>query len=307
MSLRHRALLLIVLTGALAILGEWDAGFTRWWCLPAAILLLGLAWEAAALERSPVRLRWRSAERWRLGRPEPLVLAFRQEGRATLRIEVALSAPDEICAVPRIEILTLPRSLECLTTLECFGRRLGTHRFPAPALRVQDALGLAWWRRTLTTECEVKVVPDLAAGPEKARGALDRGMRAASAGAAGTEIFDLREYRPGDPLRIIDWKASARRQRLISRELCEDQQLTLVVAIDAGRTSTLAAGGLERLGLYINVASRLAQRAADQDDAVGLLVYAAGRRWRASARCLRPAVRSTASRTRCSRPPAFAP
>jgi uncharacterized protein (DUF58 family) len=92
---------------------------------------------------------------------------------------------------------------------------------------------------------------------------------------AGTEIFQLREYRRGDPLHLIDWKASARRRRPISRDMSEEQHLEMVVAIDAGRASGLAAGEIERLSLYVNVAARLAQRAVELGDAVGLVVFAA--------------------------------
>jgi uncharacterized protein (DUF58 family) len=44
--------------------------------------------------------------------------------------------------------------------------------------------------------------------------------------------------------------------------------------VDAGRASALRAGTLDRFGHYINVAARLAQYAAAQDDPVGLIIYA---------------------------------
>jgi uncharacterized protein (DUF58 family) len=108
-----------------------------------------------------------------------------------------------------------------------------------------------------------------------ARGSRQTGQQTARINGGGTEILQLREYRRGDPLRIVDWKASARRGRPISRDMTEDQHLEIMVAIDAGRASGLAAGEVDRLSLYVNVAARLAQRAAALDDAVGLLVFAA--------------------------------
>jgi uncharacterized protein (DUF58 family) len=57
--------------------------------------------------------------------------------------------------------------------------------------------------------------------------------------------------------------------------MTEDQHLEIVVAVDAGRASGLAAGEVDRLSLYINVAARLAQRAAELGDAVGLLIFGA--------------------------------
>jgi uncharacterized protein (DUF58 family) len=50
--------------------------------------------------------------------------------------------------------------------------------------------------------------------------------------------------------------------------------LQVVIAIDAGRSSSLRAGNLDRFGHYVNVAARLTQFAAERDDLVGLVLYA---------------------------------
>jgi uncharacterized protein (DUF58 family) len=274
MSLRRNALLLILIAGLLAILGEWSPGLARWWCLPAGLLLLGLAYEAAALGRIRLELRIAAAERWPLGRPQRLQLAFRQDGSGVSWIQAALSAPEEIAAEPRVETLRLPRGRETATSLEAVGRRLGAFAWPSPAIRIGGVLGLAWWPRRVAADCTVTVVPDLLVRSGTAHGSRRRGEQRARAAGGGTELLQLREYRHGDPLRLIDWKASARRGRPVSREMTEDQHLEIIVGVDAGRASGLAAGEVDRLSLYVNIAARLAQRAAELDDAVGVLVFA---------------------------------
>ena len=275
MSLRRNSLLLILLAGLLAIMAGWSAALARWWCLPAGALLLGLAYEAAVLGRVRLELRLASAERWLLGRPQRLDFFFRQGDREVLRVQAALSAPEEIGAAPRVETLKLPRGLETSTTLEAVGRRLGTVAWPPPAVRVGGALGLAWWPRRIEAACNVTVVPDLLVRSMTARGSRQMGGQRGRVAGSGTEILQLRDYRRGDPLHLIDWKASARRMRPISRDMTVDQHLEIVVAIDAGRASGLEAAEVDRLSLYVNVAARLAQRAAELDDAVGLVVFAA--------------------------------
>src|SRR6202021_3808971 len=84
----------------------------------------------------------------------------------------------------------------------------------------------------------------------------------------------LRDYRAGDPPRVLDWKATARAGRLISRDFAQDQRVQIVIAVDAGRSSALRAGSLDRFGHYVNVAARLAQFAAEREDLIGLVVYA---------------------------------
>jgi uncharacterized protein (DUF58 family) len=86
-------------------------------------------------------------------------------------------------------------------------------------------------------------------------------------------LHQLREYRYGDPLARIDWKATAKTRHLVTRELSEDQHLDILVAIDAGRFSRIRAGALDRLGLYANVAARFAEIVTPNDDQIGLMVF----------------------------------
>ena len=91
---------------------------------------------------------------------------------------------------------------------------------------------------------------------------------------AGFQSLGLRDYRHGDPMRAIDWKATARSQRYSVRLHSEERNLELLVLLDAGRTSNLRAGTLSRLHHYVNVAARLAERAILNGDHVGMIVFA---------------------------------
>ena len=275
MNLRRNALLLILLAGLLAIMGEWSVAFARWWCLPAGALLLGLAYEAAALGRIRLELQLAGVERWHLGRPQQLHFGFRQSDRGALQIQAALEAPQQVGAEPRVETLVLPRGVETWRSLEAVGLRLGSLAWPPPVIRIGGALSLAWWPKHVAADCAITVVPDMLVHAGRALGSRQAGEQRARTLGAGAEILQLRDYRRGDPLRLIDWKATARRGRPISRDMTDDQHLEIVVAVDAGRASGLAAGEVDRLSLYINIAARLGQRAAELGDAVGLLVFAA--------------------------------
>ncbi len=129
---------------------------------------------------------------------------------------------------------------------------------------------VASFRRWLLVQSHAELLRDAA----RRISAVGGGMRAHINQGAGAEILQLREYRAGDPQNAIDWKATARRGRLISRDYTEDQHLDIVIAIDAGRTSALRAGDLDRLGHYINLAARFAEHAVAQDDRVGVMLFA---------------------------------
>ena len=51
-------------------------------------------------------------------------------------------------------------------------------------------------------------------------------------GGGPGEDYDLREYRPGDPLRSVHWKLSSKLDELVVRETLEPQQAAIVVTYD---------------------------------------------------------------------------
>jgi uncharacterized protein (DUF58 family) len=276
MGLQQNALILLLLTGLIAIAGDWSGQpeLARYWCLPAGLLLLGLAYEAWIVDRAALRLELRLPPRWFLGRATIVQFEFTHDLRRRLQVELAPSAPAEVSLDRAIGSVSVPAGAAGNWTLAATARRLGRHQWPRCRTRVGGVLGLAWWNRRLGSGSEIQVVPDILRDAERAIGGLARGAQPTLRSGSGSEVLQLREYQPGDPPRAIDWKASARLRRLISRDFSEDQHLEIVVALDAGRASGLAAGDTDRLALYANVAARLAQRAAMLDDRVGLLIYA---------------------------------
>lgn len=140
--------------------------------------------------------------------------------------------------------------------------------------RVLGRLGLAWWTRSLPVALPLTCVPDrlraselkLASGQGPAQASLRRGQ--------GNELMGLRDYRPGDPLRQVDWKASARRGKTIVREFTEDLSTRIVIVLDTGRSAAVEMNGLSRLNHYINVCARLGQQALQQGDSMALITYA---------------------------------
>src|SRR5690606_25082580 len=158
--------------------------------------------------------------------------------------------------------------------LELLPVRLGAQQWPAIPARVLGRLGLAWWSTELpVSTAGVIVAPDTLRTPRRRPGGVPTGMRPRRTVGAGSELHQLRPYVAGDPLSRIDWKATARARRLVTREFSEDQHLDVLVAIDAGRLSRVRAGRLDRFGLYANAAARLAEVVTPYDDRVGLLVY----------------------------------
>ncbi len=276
MSLRRNALVLAVLTALMAIIAVWgsQSWFAGIWRLPLALLLLGLAYERWTVQRLALRAQL-TASHCLLGKACELRLQLTQQSNRAVSLEFAFDPPEAVEAARTIHSVQVPPGAAGVTQIiVATARRLGAHPWPALRARAAGVLGLAWWSRSLPANFSLQVLPDLLDSVSARLGTVEGGSRTATTVGAGLEVLQLREYRSGDAQHLIDWKATARSGRLVSRDFAEDQHLEIVLAIDAGRTSSLKAGGLDRLGHYANLAARFAENAVLQDDRVGLLIFA---------------------------------
>jgi len=276
MSLRQGAYALLVLTVLLAIVGEWspDSIAHGAWRLPAALLLLGLAWERFETARLRPTLHALAPERWRLARPQPVELVLSHDRSRVRRFELAPAAPAGTEWPRDVRTLSASAQVPARLMLEATARRLGPHVWPVQRARVAGVFGLAWWSVRLQPEGGYRVAPDVLRFSERHRGLAHHGGRNVQRTGGSAQVDQLRDYRPGDPPRIVDWKASARRGELTSRDYVEEQRADIIIALDAGRSSGVWCGDLDRLGHFVNAAARFAEHAVARDDRVGLVVYA---------------------------------
>jgi uncharacterized protein (DUF58 family) len=275
MHLAERAYALVVLTAVLIVAGTWasDPVFEGLWRLPAALLLLGLAVEGTFARRAAIRVDVETPGRALLGREHPAVFAFGNSSERNVTLEYAAATPSVFEPLGQTRVVTAPRGGVGRDTVSLLPVRLGVQPWPTIPARVLGRFGLAWWTRTLAPEREISVAPDALRAPRRRPSGKSTGMRPRRTVGAGSELHQLRAYVHGDPLARIDWKASARTRRLITREFSEDQHLDVLVAIDAGRLSRVRAGRLDRFGLYANVAARMAEVVTPNDDRIGLVVF----------------------------------
>lgn len=89
----------------------------------------------------------------------------------------------------------------------------------------------------------------------------------------GTEFSELREYGSGDDLRLIDWKATARRGRPLVRVLEPEQEQTVLILLDRGRLMTAQVMEQKRFDWGVNAALSLALAALNRGDRVGLGIF----------------------------------
>src|SRR4051794_2143897 len=277
MHFSQRAYLLIMLTTVLAIAGIWskDPGLADLWRIPAALLLIGLAVEALFIHGASVTAEVETAPRAFLGREQAAAYAFHNESSRPVAVEYAPVTPIGVEPIGNDTRKVLaPAGGVQRDPFTLVAVRMGPQRWPVVPARLLGPLGLAWWSRELHPSLQIAVAPDTLVRVRGRPRGNPAGARPRRVIGAGSELHQLREYVRGDSLARIDWKATARARRLVTREFSEDQHLDVLVAIDAGRLSKVRAGRLDRFGVYANVVARFAEIVVPNDDRIGMMVFA---------------------------------
>src|SRR5262245_26440055 len=166
---------------------------------------------------------------------------------------------------------------------ETLGYRLapasrGDAAFGDGFVRLEGPLGLCARQVVVAAREAVKVYPDLTAlsrsALELARAADEVAARPVRRRSEGREFESLREYRPGDDARTIDWKASARRARTMVRVHQPERDQPVMLVLDCGRHMAGRVDGRRKLDHAVDAALRLARVSLDQGDQVGVVAFA---------------------------------
>jgi len=107
----------------------------------------------------------------------------------------------------------------------------------------------------------------------------DLGLQLRQRRGEGTDFHQLRDFRVGDSLRQIDWRATARFHKPISREYQEERDQQVVFLLDCGRRMRAQDGEISHFDHALNALLISAFVALRQGDSVGLLSFAGQSRW----------------------------
>ena len=276
------AVLILAAAGAaLAWLPDWlDA-----WLGAVLAFALAVAFDAWLTRRVPdLRVERRISGVWPVGVWNEVGVSLHNEGSRSIRLELFDDYPThwELEGLPHASTIAPGGFVKIAYRLK--PKRRGDAQFGAPHLRIFSPLGL--WRRVrrIGPVNDVKVFPDFSQLLGYTLTATDR--RAPAAGAIrkrrrgeGTDFRQLREYRQGDSMRSIDWKATARQQKPISREYQEERDQQVVFLLDTGRRMLAEDGAYTHFDHALNAVLTLGFLAQRQGDAVGLMSFGGETRW----------------------------
>ncbi|MEM6819447.1 MAG: DUF58 domain-containing protein [Pseudomonadota bacterium] len=259
---------------------------SAWW-QPAAVLLVGVGLVDGFLaSRTPVPAVERQVPAsLALGQPAEVRLTITlQESAAAVEVRVYDHYPElaEVRNMPSGGLLSPEQPLTLSYAIR--PKRRGLLEFPQCDLRLQSPLGL-WWRQlTVNESTYVRCYPNFSTISqllefEATSNTATSGLRLSRRRGEGIEFDQLRDYRVGDPMRSIDWKATARVQRLISREYQDERDQQVLILLDTGRRMLARDGEWSHFDHALNAALLLTYVALRQGDAVGIVTIGDGRPW----------------------------
>lgn len=260
-----------------ALVGPWQGA--------GALLTIAALGDAVLLLRRPApRVRRTLPSALSVGVHTPVALTVDNPGRTTLRLALADHHPPQIRAEGLPIELTVPGGGQARCEYRLRPAERGDLHFDRVAARVRSPLGL-WQRQIAVGEpFAARAYPNFraAAGYEllaadNRAGAL--GIRRRRRRGEGLEFHQLRDYRAGDSLRQIDWKATARVQRTISREYQDERDQQVLFLLDCGRRLHARDGERSHFDAVLDAVLLASHVALRQGDAVGLLTFSGEPRW----------------------------
>lgn len=274
-------LLLAIGLGSLSALGQRLPAqlHTFWWAALAALLLLGLLDALWARRQAVPKLSRQLSGNLPLGRWSEVRLHLQHTYRRPVRLTLFdhLPAGMDFEYLPQEVELRPGESTEVGYRVRPLNR--GHFVFPRCELELPSPLRLWRQRRYLEARGETRVYPDFARLYGAELMAVDHwlnqiGVRGGQRRGLGLEFHQLREFRDGDTLRQIDWKATARKRTPIAREYQDERDQQILFLLDCGRRMRSQDGDLSHFDHALNASLLLAYVALRQGDAVGAMTFA---------------------------------
>jgi uncharacterized protein (DUF58 family) len=219
--------------------------------------------------------------RFSIGRDNPVLLKV-TSGKKGASLQIRDYYPNNFSVSQSIVRTNIPAETTQELSYTIFPNHRGEYAWGDIQIRQLGPWGLAWHNWKIPASVKVKVYPDLIG-----LRSLSIRLTLQSSGAMrqmrqqgmGTEFAELRNYRVGDDLRFIDWKATARRvgangnNTPLVRVLEPEQEQTLLILLDRGRLMTQQVQGLQRFDWGLNATLALALAGLNRGDRVGVGVF----------------------------------
>ena len=257
-----------------------------WWpiiylgALAGAALLALLAYDAVSSPRRPdISVTREPLEHFALRSPGELAYAIVNRASVPVRYAIVDTPVDLLQMPERATSGVVGPGRRKIDRLPVTPLERGTTTLGDLYVTVRNPLGLLQRRWRFDGAATIQVYPDLSA--VERYGELARRHRLVEAGfrklrlrGGVGEFENLREWQPGDEFRSIDWKATARRNKLMVAQYDIERSQTVMLVLDSGRLMMPRIGEQRKFDYAVTAALSVASIASTVDDKVGLMAFA---------------------------------
>ncbi|WP_443217366.1 DUF58 domain-containing protein [Rhodopirellula sp. P2] len=213
-----------------------------------------------------------------LGVPLDCSLSLQNHTQMRMKGFLRDDVPNSFVSNPEEHQLDLPPGLQLQLRRKLTPHRRGAFQMDRVDLKLFSPLGL--WQRHIsrTLESPLNVFPDMKQLSDYALLArTDRlsliGVRRTRRIGQDSDFERLRDYTRDDSYRHIDWRSTARRNKLTVRQFQSDQSQRLIFLLDCGRMMTNQRNGYSLLDHALNSILMMSYVALHQGDSVGMICF----------------------------------
>lgn len=213
-----------------------------------------------------------------IGEPNEIVLQITNHSFRHLELTVRDEFPHPFRADREIlEVHLDPRS-EIRLRYEVTPDQRGDFLFGDITVRYRGLLELVEIQQSFPARTKVEVYPNIRNISRldlslKRSHLVESGLITERRRGSGTEFESLRAYVRGDEFRKIDWKASARKSILITRNFQNETNQSVLLLIDQSRSLGVKIGRYTLLDAAVNAALLIGHYIVRKEDKVGLLTF----------------------------------
>lgn len=208
----------------------------------------------------------------------PVTLTVSNHSRRNCQVWIRDDVPQPFDAEPDEFVRRLPPRSRTTLHYELKAKRRGSYLLENVYVRVRSVLG--FWQRfeKCAVSSVINVYPDMQQLSEYA--VLARTNRLSLMGLRRTrrigqdhDFERLRDYSLDDNYKHIDWRSTARRNKLTVKDFQTSQSQRVMFLVDCGRMMTSEAAGLSLLDHAFNAMLMLSYVALRRGDSVGLICF----------------------------------
>jgi uncharacterized protein (DUF58 family) len=270
----------LIIFGLLLVALITHNGDIAWMMLPFLIYLGAGVLQAPVLEKVHLRAK-RTLEQSRSNGVPVIDVNLKIENQSVETVYLSINETSQAgmkILEGELSQLAAIRAGESTELKYTFTATRGNFSWKSIQTRVIDPLDLVETEIQLPAGATIQIRPQIKkfkAIPFRPHGTLHApGSIPARLGGSGTDFFGVREYHPGDSLRWLDWRLTARHPRkFFTKEFEQEEIAEIGLILDSRRRTNLNIGGKNLFESSIEATASLAEMFLHQGQRVSLLVF----------------------------------